>query len=193
MRKRIPLYTKVHLLWQHYEMALPRSSALQKGHVHCPYDPFLPTSDTARQRVRRVLHNTGASNLLRVSHRVVGIIRKSPLGLRASRISSNRSRLTQHRYKPCANSFAPKRRTHDWILHRHINWKNRNAEGRMSSDPILHTLSNLMAKSFCLHATRLGSANRQTLALLPRRETMNEQRREEKQNRVSNFSHKTSV
>ena len=159
MRKRMPPCTKVHLRWQHYEMALPRSSALQKGHVHCPYDPFLPTSDTARQRVRKVPRDTGASNLLRVSHRSAGIIRKSPLDLRTDRISSNRSRLTQRRHKPCASSFAPKRRAHGRILHRHINWKNRNAEGRMSSDPILHTLSNLMAKSLCLHAARLGSAD----------------------------------
>ena len=66
--------------------------------------------------------------------------------------------------KAAAPKFsAPKRRTRDRILHRHINWKNRNAEGRMSSDPILHTLSNLMAKSFCLHATRLTSASRQAL------------------------------
>ena len=42
----------------------------------------------------------------------------------------------------------------------------RGAEWRMPSDPILHTLSNLMAKSFCLHATRLGSANRQALERL---------------------------
>ena len=35
--------------------------------------------------------------------------------------------------------------------------------------PVLHTLSYLMAKSFCLHATRLGSANRQTLeSLIPK-------------------------
>ena len=166
MRKRMPLYTEVHLLSHHYEMALPRSSALQKGHVHCPCNPFLPTSDKARQRVRRVLRGTGASNLLWVSHRAAVIIRKSPLVLRADRTNSSRSRLTQRRHKPCANSFAPKRRTHDRILHRHINWKNRNAEGRMPSDPVLHTLSNLMAKPLCLHAARLGPANRQALERL---------------------------
>ena len=59
--------------------------------------------------------------------------------------------------------------THDRILHRLINWKYRNAEGRMSSDPILHTLLNLMAKSLCLQATRLEAANRQTLEeLIPK-------------------------
>ena len=36
----------------------------------------------------------------------------------------------------------------------------------MSSDPILHTLSNLMAKSFCLHAARLGPASKQALERL---------------------------
>ena len=48
----MPPCAKVHLRWQHYEMALPKSSALQKGHAHCPCDPFLPTSGTARQRAR---------------------------------------------------------------------------------------------------------------------------------------------
>ena len=33
----------------------------------------------------------------------------------------------------------------------------------MSSDPILHTLSYLMAKSFCLRAARLEAANKQAL------------------------------
>ena len=42
MRRRMPPCTKVHLLWQHYEMALPRSSALQKGRARCPCGPFLP-------------------------------------------------------------------------------------------------------------------------------------------------------
>ena len=36
----------------------------------------------------------------------------------------------------------------------------------MPSGPALHTLSNLMAKSFCLHAARLGPANRQALERL---------------------------
>ena len=162
----MPPCAKVHLRWQHCEMALPRSSALQKGHAHCPCDPFLPTSDTARQRVRRVLRGTGASNLLRVSHRAAAIMRKSPLALQTDRINSVRSRLTQHLHKPHANSFAPKRRTHDRILHRHINWENRNAEGRMPSDPILHALPRLMAKPLCFHAARLASANRQTLERL---------------------------
>ena len=162
----MPPCTKVHLRWQHYEMALPRSSALQKGHAHCPCGPFLPTSDTARQRARRALRDTGASNLLRVSHRVVAIIRKSPLDLRTNRINSNRSRLTQRRHKPHANSFAPKRRTQDRILHRHISWKNRNAEGRMPSGPALHALPELMAKPLCFHAARLASASRQTLERL---------------------------
>ena len=169
MRKRVPLCTEVHLLWQHYEAALPRSSALQKGHAHCPCNPFLPTSDTARQRVREVLRDTSASNLLRVSHRAAAMARKSPLDLRTDRINSNRSRLTRRRHKPHASSFAPKRRAHDRILHRHINWENRNAEGRMSSGPILHALLNLMAKPLWLHAARLGSANRQTLEeLIPK-------------------------
>ena len=73
MRKRMPPCTKVHLRWQRYEMALPRSSALQKGHARCPCDPFLPTNNTARQRARRVPRGTGASNLLRVSHRNAGM------------------------------------------------------------------------------------------------------------------------
>ena len=51
-------------------------------------------------------------------------------------------------------------KAHGRILHRLINWKHSNAEWRMPSDAILHTLSNLMAKSLCLHATRLRSANR---------------------------------
>ena len=60
-------------------------------------------------------------------------------------------------------------KTHDRILHRLISWKHRSAEWRMPSDPILHTLSYLMAKSFCLEATRLESANRLTLEeLIPR-------------------------
>ena len=50
-----------------------------------------------------------------------------------------------------------------------------------------------MAKSFCLKATRLESANRQTLEELLRREAVSEQQREEKPNRVSNFSHKALV
>ena len=111
MRKRMPPCTKVHLRWQHYEMAPPRSSALQKGHAHCPCGPFLPTSGAARQRARRVPRGAGTSNLLRVSHRSAGIMRKSLLDLRTNRINSNRSRLTQRQHKPCASSFAPKRRS----------------------------------------------------------------------------------
>ena len=39
----------------------------------------------------------------------------------------------------------------------------------MSSDPILHTLLNLMAKPLCLHAARLEPANRQALEeLIPK-------------------------
>ena len=39
----------------------------------------------------------------------------------------------------------------------------------MSSDPILHTLSHLMAKSLRLHATRLEAANGQALEeLIPK-------------------------
>ena len=39
----------------------------------------------------------------------------------------------------------------------------------MPSDPILHTLLNLMAKPLCLHAARLTSANRQALEeLIPK-------------------------
>ena len=159
----MPLCAEAHLLSHHYEMALPRSSALQKGRARCPCSPFLPTSDTARQHVRRVLRGTGASNLLRVSHRAAAIMRKSPLGLRASRISSNRSRLTQRRHKPCASSFAPKRRAHDRILHRHTNWKNRSAEGRMPSGPALHALPVHKAKPLCFHAARLAPASRQAL------------------------------
>ena len=68
MRKRMPPCTKVHLRWQHYEMGLPRSSTLQKSHVHCPYAPFLPTSSAARRRAREAPRGAGASNLLRVSH-----------------------------------------------------------------------------------------------------------------------------
>ena len=162
----MPPCAKVHLRWQRYEMALPRSSALQKGHVHCPCDPFLPTSDTARQRARRALRGTGASNLLRVSHRAVAIMQKSPLALRTDCINSNRSRLTQRRHKPYASSFAPKRRAQGRILRRLTSWKHRSAEGRMPSDPILHTLLNLMAKPLCLHAARLASASRQALERL---------------------------
>ena len=59
--------------------------------------------------------------------------------------------------------------THGRILHRLISWKRRGAEWRMSSDPVLHTLSYLMAKSLCLEAARLESANRLTLEeLIPR-------------------------
>ena len=36
----------------------------------------------------------------------------------------------------------------------------------LNSDPILHTLPNLMAKPLCLHAARLGPANRQALERL---------------------------
>ena len=162
----MPLYTKMHLFSYRCEMALPRSSALQKGRARCPCGPSLPASDTARQRARRALRGTGASSPLRASRRAAAIARESPLALRAGRISSNRSRLTQRRHKPCASSFAPKQRAQGRILRRHTSWKNRSAEGRMPSGPILHTLSNLMAKSFCLHATRLGSANRQTLERL---------------------------
>ena len=32
----MPLYTKMRLLSHRYEMALPRSSTLQKGHARCP-------------------------------------------------------------------------------------------------------------------------------------------------------------
>ena len=166
----MPLCTEVHLFSHCYEMALPRSSALQKGHAQgharCPCSPFLPTSNTARQRACRVLRGTGASNLLQFSHRVVVIARKSPLLLRAGRASSSRPRLTQRRHKPHASSFAPKRRTHDRILHRHINRKNRSAEGRMPSDPILHALPIHKAKPPYFQAGRLGSANRQTLERL---------------------------
>ena len=162
----MPLYAEVHLLSHHCEMALPRSSALQKGHVHYPCNPFLPTSGTARQRARRVLRGTGASNLLRVSHRATAIMRKSPLALRADRTSSNRPRLTQRRHKPHASSFAPKRRAHGRILHRHASWKNRSAEGRVPSGPALHALPQLMAKPLCFHSAWLASANRQTLERL---------------------------
>ena len=162
----MPLYAEVHLLSHHCEMALPRSSALQKGRARCPCSPFLPASGAARQRARRALRGTGASSLLRVSHRAAVIVRKSPLVLRTDRTNSNRSRLTQRRHKPCANSFAPKRRTHDRILHRHINWKNRSAEGRMPSGPALHALPKLMAKPPCLQAGRLAPASRQALERL---------------------------
>ena len=162
----MPLCAEVHLLSHRCEMALPRSSALQKGRARCPCSPFLPTSGAARQRARRALRGTGASNLLRVSHRAAAIARKSPLGLRASRISSSRPRLAQRRHKPCASSFAPKRRAHGRILHRHISWKHRSAEGRMPSGPALHALPNLMAKPLCLHAARLGPASRQAPELL---------------------------
>ena len=124
------------------------------------------TSGTARQRARRVLRGTGASNLLQASCRAAAIAQKSPLALRAGRISSSRSRLTQRRHKPCASSFAPKRRAHGRILHRHISWKNRSAEGRVPSGPALHTLPSLMAKLLCLHAARLASASRQALERL---------------------------
>ena len=147
-------------------MALPRSSALQKGRARCPCGPFLPTSGAARQRARRALRGTGASNLLRVSRRAAAIARKSPLALRAGRISSSRPRLAQRRHKPHASSFAPKRRAHGRILRRHASWENRSAEGRMPSGPALHALPRLMAKPPCLQAGRLASANRQTLERL---------------------------
>ena len=136
----MPLYTEMHLFSYRYAMALPRSSALQKDHAHWPCNPFLPTGDAAGQRARRILRGTGASNLLRVSHRAAGIMRKGPWALRTARISSAQFRLAWRRHKPHASSFALKRRTQDRILHRHINWKNRSAEGRMPSDPAIHIL-----------------------------------------------------
>ena len=135
----MPLYTEMHLFSYRYEMALPRSSALQRDHAHCPCGPFLPTSGAARQRTRRALRSTGASNLLRVSRRAAAIARKSPLGLRANRISSSRPRLTQRRHKPHAGSFAPKRRAHGRVLRRHTSWENRSAEGRCPlARPCMH-------------------------------------------------------
>ena len=88
---------------------------------------------------------------------------KSPLALRAGRASSARPRLAQHRRKPHASSFAPKRRAHGRILRRHASWESRSAEGRVPSGPALHTLPNLMAKPLCPHAARLEPANRQAL------------------------------
>ena len=166
MRKRMPPCAKARLRWQRCGMALPRSSALQKGRARCPCGPFLPASGKARQRARRALRGAGASSPLRASRRAAAIARKSPLALRASRTSSNRPRLTQRRHKPHASSFAPKRRAHGRILHRHASWKNRSAEGRMPSGPALHALPNLMAKPLCLHAARLGPASRQALERL---------------------------
>ena len=107
MRKKTPLYTEMHLSSYRYVMALPRS---RKDHVHWPCNPFLPTSDTAGQRARRILRDTGASNLLRVSHRAAGIARKGPWVLRTDRINSARFRLAWRRHKPHASSFALKRR-----------------------------------------------------------------------------------
>ena len=104
-----------------------------------------PPAPQAQRHKRRVLRSTGASNPLRVSHRAAAITQKSPSALRTNCSNSARSRLTQHRHKPHASSFAPKRRTHDRILHRHINWKNRSAEGRMPSGPALHALPGLAA------------------------------------------------
>ena len=109
MRKRMPLCAEVHLFSHRCGMALPRSSALQKGRARCPCSPFLPASGTARQRARRILRGTGASNLLRVSRRAAGIARKSPWVLRIGRINSARPRLTRRRHKPHASSFALKR------------------------------------------------------------------------------------
>ena len=94
----MPLYKEAHLLSRRCEMALPRSSALQKGRARCPCSPSLPTSGAARQRARRALRGAGASNLLRVSHRAAAIMRKSPLALRAGRASSSRPRLAQRRH-----------------------------------------------------------------------------------------------
>ena len=37
VREKMPLYTKMHLFSYRYKMALPRSSALQKDHAHCPH------------------------------------------------------------------------------------------------------------------------------------------------------------
>ena len=40
----MPLYTKMHLFSHCCEMALPRSSALQKGRARCPCSPSLPVN-----------------------------------------------------------------------------------------------------------------------------------------------------
>ena len=65
----MPPCTKVHLLWQHYEMALPRSSALQKGRTHCPCDPFLATGEVVLETSynflwhEKKLHETARDNM----------------------------------------------------------------------------------------------------------------------------------
>ena len=126
----------------------------------------LRTARRRTRRARRALRGAGASSLLWVSHRAAAMAQKGPLALRAGRSSSTRPRLAQHWHKPHASSFAPKRRARDRILHRHINWENRSAEGRMPSDPVLHALSVHKAKPPCLQAGRLGPASRQALERL---------------------------
>ena len=97
---------------------------------------------------------------------LAAIMRKSPLALRAGRISSSRPRLAQRRHKPHASSFAPKQRAHGPILRRHTSWKSRSAEGRVPSGPALHALPPLMAKPLYFHAARLAPASRRALERL---------------------------
>ena len=76
--ERITPYTRAHPFSHRYEMDLVRSSALWESHAHCPCAPFLPTSDTARQRARQALRAMDASNLLRDSHRVAALTQSGP-------------------------------------------------------------------------------------------------------------------
>ena len=76
--ERIPPYTRAHPFSYRYEMGLVRNNVLWESHVHCPYAPFLPTNDTARQHARQALRAMDASNLLRDSHRVAALTQSGP-------------------------------------------------------------------------------------------------------------------
>ena len=76
--ERIAPCARAHPFSHRCEMNLARSSALWESHAHCPCAPFLPASDTARQRARQALRAMGASNLLRDSHRAAALAQAGP-------------------------------------------------------------------------------------------------------------------
>ena len=76
--ERVPPCARAHPFSHRCEMGLARSSALWESHAHCPCAPFLPASDTARQRAHQALRAMGASNLLRDSHRAAALAQAGP-------------------------------------------------------------------------------------------------------------------
>ena len=137
---RAALATHFYLQAARRDSARAESRAVQAPQIH--YE-FLAAALAQRERILRICEP----------------IASTPTGPALLSVDISHVRTASHQSNE----------THGRILRRLTSWKHRSAEWRMSSDPILHTLSYLMAKSFYLQATRLEAANKQTLEeLIPK-------------------------